>query len=207
MGLGGGEDEKNVYGKPFEDIEDFYEKCPLHTMPYVINSFDCDDFIGWATACAITMGYNVCAVLTPGVHINSIIEVESGIDDKNMFCVINPQTQNRVVTSPGCPTGCWLQDKDEKEPLKSKAGSCVGPNQEIWCNFQRIINFTRDPYTSFCDEHYCNALNEKGVCVDEILEHIKKRWPSWDPSTGHTYPGGGPQPRRPGGIFRRRRGR
>ena len=199
MGLGDG-DSGNL--KPFKDIKDFYDICPLYKVfpLYEIPNFDCDDFTAWAAACAITMGYNVCAVYIPGIHINNIIEVESGRSNKRKFCVVNPQNQNGVVTSPGCSTGCWFQDLAETEPLKSKAGNCVASNQEIWCNLQEIINFTRDrptPSTSLCDVHYCKVLGDNGICVEEILELIEEKWPGWDPRTGHTFSsGGGSQPTR-----------
>ena len=195
--------------KPFKDIEKFYEECPVFKMPYVSDtspwSFDCDDFTAWAAACAIAKGYNACAVYTRGIHIDTIIEVESDEVGKRKFCVVNPQTENEVVTNPGCPTGCWYQNETETEPLESEAGSCVGDNQEIWCNLQEIINFTRDPNTSFCNEQYCNKLDENGVCVETILDLINERWPGWDPNTGQTFPGASTPTKTRPRIFRRRR--
>ena len=195
--------------KPFKDIEKFYEECPVFKMPYVSDtspwSFDCDDFVGWAIGCAIAKGYYACAVYTPGFHINSIIEVESNRSNKRKFCVVNPQTENEVVTNPGCPTGCWYQNETETEPLESKAGNCVGPNQEIWCDPQKIIGFTNDPYTSFCNKYYCSKLNESGVCVDDILDFINETYPGWNISNGTTFPGGSTPKRTKIRIFRRRR--
>ena len=189
MGPGDGEDEKNVYGKPFEDIEDFYKKCPLHTMPYVYPSFDCDDFALGAAFCAIAMDYNACMIWERGRHYINVIEVKSDKEDEIKFCVVEPQQNGGIRTSQtGCPSGCWYQGKDEKEPSESKAGSCLKNNEEIICDHSEMIWHATDPYCSLQNPRYCELMKNKDICIGKIKK-LQEETEPYDPSvSGETSP-------------------
>ncbi len=187
----GGEDEKNVYGKPFENIEKFYDICSLYKMPYVGRSglFDCDDFALGAAFCAIAMGYNACMIWERGRHYINVIEVESDKEDEIKFCVVEPQQNGGIRTSQtGCPSGCWYQGKDEKEPSESDAGNCLKNNEEIICDHSEMIWHATDPYCSLQNPQFCQLMEEKDICIDKIKK-LQEETEPYDPSvSGGTSP-------------------
>tara|TARA_Y100000310_G_scaffold4403_1_gene5269 strand:- start:31 stop:789 length:759 start_codon:yes stop_codon:yes gene_type:complete len=165
--------------KPFKDIKEFNDLCPIHKMAdqYQNPSYDCDDYAATAALCAYVQGHSACMIWEKMIHYINVIEIESDKPDKSKFCVVEPQTGKIRTTQTGCKTGCWYQGKNEKKPLKKEAGSCLKSSEVIICDHSEMIWHATDPYCSLKNPYYCELMEDRDICIDKIQDILEKTEP------------------------------